>query len=117
MKSWRSILISLIIACSDTETVDPEMANGNYVENQIEVLEPIGNFYVDPETSNKRHIICIGGGSGITPLISMLKTILAKESDSSCTLIFANRNEDSTIFKLFDCSHLLISLCVVCLIS
>ncbi len=69
------------------------------VGDEMEVLEPIGNFVVNPEASNQRHLMMIGGGSGITPLMSMIKTVLTEESASMVSLLFVNRNEESVIFK------------------
>lgn len=65
----------------------------------IEVMEPMGHFTTDLLKENKRHIILFGGGSGITPLMAILKSILYGEPQSIISLIYANRNEDSIIFK------------------
>ena len=64
----------------------------------LEVMEPLGNFIVEPEAGRKRHLVLLGGGSGITPLISIAKTILHQEPESQVSLIYANRNENSIIF-------------------
>ena len=65
----------------------------------IEVMEPMGNFTTEYDSSNKRHIIMFGGGSGITPLMSIAKSTLSQEAESMVTLIYANRDIDSIIFK------------------
>lgn len=65
----------------------------------IEALPPMGRFTVAPEEDNTNHYVLIGGGSGITPLMSMIKSVLEKEPLSKLTLIYANRNEDQTIFR------------------
>jgi len=65
----------------------------------MRVMQPMGNFTTVFDPANKRHLIMFGGGSGITPLMSLAKSMLFKESDSIVTLIFANRNIDSIIFK------------------
>ena len=65
----------------------------------IEVLEPMGHFYVEPDAALSREIVLIGAGSGITPLISMAKTILKSEPDSHVALLYGNRQEESIIFK------------------
>lgn len=67
--------------------------------DEIEILEPMGNFSVTPEKFNQRHIVLLGGGSGITPLYSILKTILTQEPQSFVSLIYANKDEENTIFK------------------
>lgn len=67
--------------------------------DKIEVMKPLGNFTTDFEGSNERHLILYGGGSGITPLMSIAKSALNKEPLSSVSLVYANRNENSIIFK------------------
>jgi len=65
----------------------------------MEVLEPIGNFTTTFEANNERHIVLFGGGSGITPLMSIAKSALSQEPKSKVSLIYANRDTDSIIFK------------------
>ncbi len=65
----------------------------------IEVMEPMGVFNLETSASNKRDIVLIGAGSGITPLMSMLKSILFSEPGSKVYLIYANRDESSVIFE------------------
>lgn len=66
---------------------------------EIEVLPPLGNFILKTEPSKKRHIFLIGAGSGITPLMSILKTVLIKEPNSKVTLFYGNKNEEAIIFR------------------
>jgi ring-1,2-phenylacetyl-CoA epoxidase subunit PaaE len=63
----------------------------------LEVLAPTGNFYLPP--GNSKHYIAFAAGSGITPVISILKTILKEESLSRFTLIYGNRNRSAVIFR------------------
>ena len=65
----------------------------------LEVMEPMGSFTVVPEADKKRHIVLFGGGSGVTPLMSIAKSVLHQEPDSDVSLIYANRNEHSIIFR------------------
>ena len=67
--------------------------------NTLKLMPPIGNFNTDFDVKNKRHIILFGGGSGITPLISIAKSALDQEPDSKVSLVYANRNINSIIFK------------------
>ncbi|MFT6969659.1 MAG: ring-1,2-phenylacetyl-CoA epoxidase subunit PaaE [Roseivirga sp.] len=67
--------------------------------DMMEVLEPIGNFTTPFEVNNKRHIVLFGGGSGITPLMSITKSALSQEPNTKVSLIYANRDIDSIIFK------------------
>lgn len=74
--------------------------NNNLKEGEmIEAMPPMGNFVVDPNADNENHYILFGGGSGITPLFSIIKTVLAKEPKSKITLFYANYNSNSVIFK------------------
>ncbi|MBC6401136.1 MAG: ferredoxin--NADP reductase [Ekhidna sp.] len=66
---------------------------------EIEVVEPMGMFTTDYSDENKRQAVFFGGGSGITPLMSILRSILLKEPNSSVVLVYGNRSEEHIIFK------------------
>jgi ring-1,2-phenylacetyl-CoA epoxidase subunit PaaE len=66
---------------------------------KLKVMEPMGQFTTEYNKANKRHIIMFAGGSGITPMMSISKSILSQEPDSICSLIYCNRDVDSIIFK------------------
>jgi len=68
-------------------------------EDVIRVMQPMGNFTTKYNPDNKRHLIIFGGGSGITPLMSIVRSLLKVEKESIVSLIYANRNIDSIIFK------------------
>ncbi|GAB2498690.1 ferredoxin--NADP reductase [Algoriphagus taiwanensis] len=65
----------------------------------INVLKPLGNFTTDFHSQNRRHFFLIAGGSGITPLMGILKSVLVNEPQSVITLIYCSRNEEQIIFK------------------
>lgn len=67
------------------------------IGDKILVLHPMGNFAFKP-TNYQRHIVLIGGGSGITPLFSIIKSALIKEPTSVVSLIYVNSNRENTIF-------------------
>lgn len=69
------------------------------VGDSIEVLEPTGHFMVQPDVRNARTVVLIGAGSGITPLISIAKSILKIEAKSRVILLYGNRDENNIIFK------------------
>ncbi|MCC9136293.1 FAD-binding oxidoreductase [Pontibacter silvestris] len=79
--------------------VSNHLLNNVRVGENIEVMEPIGNFCLNCETSNIRNIILFGAGSGITPLISILKAVLREEPQSRVTLLYGNRNKEAVIFS------------------
>jgi ring-1,2-phenylacetyl-CoA epoxidase subunit PaaE len=65
----------------------------------LEVLTPSGSFYTELDLSQKKNYVFFAAGSGITPVISILKTVLFVEPESQVTLIFGNRTVSSIIFK------------------
>ncbi len=69
------------------------------VGDVLEVLEPSGHFVVEPNESQERSLVFVAGGSGITPIFSMIKTLLPVEKHSKIYLVYASRNEESIIFK------------------
>lgn len=69
------------------------------VGDRVKVMEPMGQFTTEYSKDKKRHLILFAGGSGITPMLSIIKSILTQEPESILTLIYCNRNIDSIIFK------------------
>jgi ring-1,2-phenylacetyl-CoA epoxidase subunit PaaE len=65
----------------------------------LAVMAPQGRFFVPLDPTARRHHVGIAGGSGITPILSIMKTVLAREPRSSFTLIYGNRMLRSTMFK------------------
>ena len=64
----------------------------------VEVMPPHGSFTTDFAPTAKRHIVGIAGGSGITPVMSLLRTTLTEEPQSQFTLLYGNRDSSSIIF-------------------
>jgi ring-1,2-phenylacetyl-CoA epoxidase subunit PaaE len=77
----------------------------NWINEQLQagdtlsVMAPQGRFFVPIEPAARRHHLGIAGGSGITPILSIMKTVLAREPGSRFTLIYGNRRLRSTMFK------------------
>ena len=67
--------------------------------DQINVMAPQGRFFVPIEPGARRHHLGIAGGSGVTPILSTMKTVLSRERLSEFTLIYGNRALKSTMFK------------------
>jgi ring-1,2-phenylacetyl-CoA epoxidase subunit PaaE len=65
----------------------------------LKVMEPMGQFVTEFRRENKRHLIMFAGGSGITPMMSIIKSIINQEPESICSLIYCNRDVDSIIFR------------------
>ena len=64
----------------------------------LEVMPPVGKFFVPLEPERGRHYLAIAAGSGITPILSIIKTVLHEEPKSRVTLVYGNRNRSSIIF-------------------
>ncbi len=65
----------------------------------LQVMPPQGHFNANPNHEQRKTYYLFGAGSGITPLMSILKTVLEKEPASTVHLLYGNRNEGSIIFK------------------
>jgi ring-1,2-phenylacetyl-CoA epoxidase subunit PaaE len=65
----------------------------------IEVMSPMGNFYTLCDAANQKHYVAFAAGSGITPIISILKTVLRAEPKSRFTLFYGNSDMDRVIFR------------------
>ena len=66
---------------------------------ELEVMTPMGKFYSELNPSNKKNYVLFAGGSGITPMMSIIKATLKQEPNSKLTLFYGNRDEESVIFK------------------
>ena len=65
----------------------------------IQSYPPQGKFYTELKPENEKCYVLIGGGSGITPLLSILKSVLYKEPKSNLILYYGSTSEDSIIFR------------------
>ena len=65
----------------------------------IEVMPANGRFFTEMEETHRKNYYLFSGGSGITPMMSILKTVLEKEPQSVVYLLYGNRDLDSVIFK------------------
>jgi len=73
--------------------------------DEIWVLPPKGEFHTPIKAGKSRNYMCICIGSGITPILSIIKSILARESGSFVTLLYGNRNSATVMFRN-ELSHL-----------
>jgi ring-1,2-phenylacetyl-CoA epoxidase subunit PaaE len=65
----------------------------------VEVAPPDGRFHVPLDPANEKHYLGFAAGSGITPMLSLVKTTLAQEPKSSFTLVYGNRASSSVMFR------------------
>jgi len=71
------------------------LAVGDY----LEVMPPAGNFGIAPSSLQQRSYVAFAAGSGITPVFSILKSLLLAEPGSSFTLFYSNRKTSTVIFR------------------
>jgi ring-1,2-phenylacetyl-CoA epoxidase subunit PaaE len=99
---------SYSICCAPEEGLEigikhqPEGLFSTYAQSlepgdRIEVMTPKGRFVA--ETGGTHNYLLIAAGSGITPVLSIVKSVLTDEPDSTVTLAYANRNFDSVMFR------------------
>jgi ring-1,2-phenylacetyl-CoA epoxidase subunit PaaE len=67
--------------------------------SKLEVMTPMGNFHTSLDPAQERHYIAFAAGSGITPILSILTTVLRTEHKSKFTLFFGNSDVDRIIFR------------------
>jgi len=67
--------------------------------DSLEVMQPVGKFYTELNPTQKKNYVAFVAGSGITPVLSIIKTTLRTEPLSEFTLVYGNRNKNSIIFK------------------
>ena len=69
------------------------------VGQDIEVMTPTGNFKFQPDSNAEKSYLLFASGSGITPIISIMKTILHEEPKSDVTFFYGNKNFNAIIFR------------------
>lgn len=67
--------------------------------HMIEVMTPDGRFFTHLNADHAKHYVAFAGGSGITPVLALLKTTLAVETTSTFSLIYGNRSVDAIMFR------------------
>ena len=69
------------------------------VGDQLEVMSPMGNFTPSLDNQTGKHYLLIAAGSGITPILSIAKTVLEEEPNAEVTILYGNKTASSVIFK------------------
>src|SRR5690606_16281279 len=69
------------------------------VGDSLEVMPPMGHFYADINPDTHKKYLFIAAGSGITPIISNIKTLLESEPLCHITLLYGNQKVSTIIFK------------------
>ena len=65
----------------------------------LEAMPPEGRFFTPLDSFHRKHYVAFAAGSGITPVLSLIKTTLAREPLSRFSLVYGNRNIDAVIFS------------------
>lgn len=65
----------------------------------LEVMRPSGSFFVPLDPDRKGHYLAVAAGSGITPILSIIKTTLEREPGSRFTLLYGNRSSSGALFR------------------
>lgn len=78
--------------------VSKYLCNEVKIGDQFEIEKPQGSFFVEPNKNEQKQYVLFAGGSGITPVFSIIKSVLTNEPKSKVLLIYANKNKDSIIF-------------------
>jgi ring-1,2-phenylacetyl-CoA epoxidase subunit PaaE len=66
---------------------------------EIDAMPPMGKFFTPIEPELRKNYVGFAGGSGITPVLSIIKTVLAREPDATFTLVYANRQISTIMFR------------------
>lgn len=66
---------------------------------EMEVMTPAGNFKVEPNKDAKKSYLLVAAGSGVTPVLSIMKTVLSEEPGSNIVLVYGNKGFNSIIFR------------------
>ena len=67
--------------------------------DEIAVMPPRGNFFTKLDPKNEKHYLCIAAGSGITPVLSIVKSVLSREPHSQITLLYGNQRVSTIMFR------------------
>lgn len=75
-------------------------ANTTLTEGDVlDVMPPLGSFYTEIDEQNKKNYAAFASGSGITPIMSIIRATLRKEQESSFHLFYGNRTKETIIFN------------------
>jgi ring-1,2-phenylacetyl-CoA epoxidase subunit PaaE len=91
---WQ-VAVKLIPEGKFSTYVNSDLKTGDV----LEVMAPSGTFGVETQPEKTKNYLFFAAGSGITPILSMLKTHLALEANATCKLFYVNRTAKSIIFK------------------
>lgn len=91
---WQ-VAVKLIPGGKFSTYINEELKTGD----QLEVMAPSGTFGVSVKPEEEKNYLFFAAGSGITPVLSMIKTHLKAEPNATCKLFYVNKTAKSIIFK------------------
>ena len=91
---WK-VAVKLIPGGKFSTFVNETLKAGDY----LDVMAPTGTFGVTVKPEAQKNYLFFAAGSGITPILSMIKTHLKTEPNSTCKLFYVNKTAKSIIFK------------------
>ncbi len=104
----RSYSISSALSDGECRVAIKKVDNGVFstwanevlqVGDVVQVMTPMGSFCPQLDAQQRKHYLLIGAGSGITPLMSIAKSVLHQEPQSEVSLIYGNRHFQQIIFR------------------
>jgi ring-1,2-phenylacetyl-CoA epoxidase subunit PaaE len=69
------------------------------IGDTIETMPPAGKFIYEQDNKGLKRYVCVAAGSGITPIMSMISSILDREVESTVTLVYGNQRVSSILFR------------------
>lgn len=91
---WR-VAVKLIPGGKFSTYINDQLKTGD----ELEVMAPSGTFGVSVQPDKAKNYLFFAAGSGITPVLSMIKTHLSEEPNATCKLFYVNKTAKSIIFK------------------
>ncbi|NEN24411.1 2Fe-2S iron-sulfur cluster binding domain-containing protein [Cryomorpha ignava] len=91
--------LRIAVKAVENGKVSTFLNNGISVGQELEVMNPMGNFFVEMPSDKEQHFVAFAAGSGITPILSLLKTALAVNETNKFSLFYGNKSTDDIIFK------------------
>ncbi|MBI1218080.1 MAG: phenylacetate-CoA oxygenase/reductase subunit PaaK [Rhodobacteraceae bacterium] len=92
---WLKVGIKRVDGGAFSTWANENLAPGD----EIDAMPPMGRFHTELDPTAARHYLGFAGGSGITPVLSIIRTVLAREPKSQFTLVYANRQISSIMFR------------------
>jgi len=91
--------LRIAVKAVENGKVSTYLNNGITIGQELEVMKPMGNFYVEMPAEKEQHFVAFAAGSGITPILSLLKTALAVNGTNKFSLFYGNKSTDDIIFR------------------